>query len=591
MMDLKSNKAKYVLQNGPPSCQFWFICRGHLIHTWNENDIESNNQPISEDHHLHSSSTLEGGGDDHFYDQLEQAMEEAEKLKKEAFEESLRRIKSDRGLLEATRKARALEILYNEELRHRKEIEGVLARERENAEKMKQELDEERLIAIDQKLLMESQVASSDYMIKHLEDELASALELSQIFKKERDDFEEKSDNALKITEELLKKQAEDSSMDVHQFFHEFSVSEIQEATCNFDPSLKIGEGDYGSTYKGILRHTPVTVKILHTNSLQGPSEFQLEVDVLSKLRHPNLLTLIGVCPEIWALIYEYLPNGSLEDRLNCKGNSPPLSWQTRVCIATELCSVLIFLHSSNPPAISQGNLKPANILLDANYVSKLSHFSVCHIQQYHGNGTTSRSHRTEYLTDTIPYLDPQLFQGEELSPKSDVYSFGVILLQLLTRRNPLCIAQEVQERIGEENLDTLLDPLAGEWPLGHAKRLVDLALRCCEINRGSRPDLVSEVWRVLEPIRISCGFSSSSFVRPEEKRQTPSYFVCPILQEVMQDPHVTADGFTYEASALMEWFENGHDTSPMTNLRLIHRDLVPNRALRSAIQEWREQN
>ena len=102
------------------------------------------------------------------------------------------------------------------------------------------------------------------------------------------------------------------------------------------------------------------------------------QVQVLGKLRHPNLIKLIGCCSEQFMLIYEYLPNGSLEDRLKCKDNSPPLSWEARIRIATELCTVLVYLHSRKPHSIVHGDLKPANILLDANFVSKLSDFGIC---------------------------------------------------------------------------------------------------------------------------------------------------------------------------------------------------------------------
>ncbi|EEF50536.1 receptor protein kinase, putative [Ricinus communis] len=305
-------------------------------------------------------------------------------------------------------------------------------------------------------------------------------------------------------------------------------------------------------------------------------------------MRHPNLVTLIGACPETWTLIYEYLPNGSLEDRLSCRGNSPPLSWQTRIRIATELCSVLIFLHSSKPHSIVHGDLKPANILLDSNFVSKLSDFGICRLlsQTEDSSNNTTICCRTD-PKGTFAYMDPEFLASGELTPKSDVYSFGIILLRLLTGRPALGITKEVQYALDKGNLKILLDPLAGDWPFVQAEQLAHLALRCSEMNRKSRPDLVSEVWRVLEPMKASCGGSSCFQLGSEEHCQPPPYFICPIFQEVMRDPHVAADGFTYEAEALRGWLDSGHDTSPMTNLKLAHSNLVPNHALRSAIQEW----
>lgn len=257
------------------------------------------------------------------------------------------------------------------------------------------------------------------------------------------------------------------------------------------------------------------------------------QVDVLSKLRHPNLVTLIGACSEAFALIYEYLPNGSLEDRLSCKDNTPPLTWQARIRIATELCSVLIFLHSSNPHSIVHGDLKPGNILLDANLACKLGDFGICRALPLGENPSNiTLCHRTD-PKGTFLYLDPHFFTTGELSPKSDTYSFGIILLQLLTGRPPFGIVKEVRDVVGEGNLSSLLDPLAGDWPFVQAKQLARLALRCCEMNRSDRPDLASEVWRVLEPMRASCQASSSFHSCSPELQQPPLYFICPILQVI----------------------------------------------------------
>ncbi|XP_008232891.1 PREDICTED: U-box domain-containing protein 33 [Prunus mume] len=536
-------------------------------------------------------SVLDGNIDDSLYDHLEQAMAEAENAKREAFQERIRRGKAEKDAIDAIRRAKASELLYNEELRQRKEIEEALAREREELKKMKKQRDEvmeELRAALDQKSLLESQIVESDQMAVRLEQKIISAVELLQNYKKERDELHVERDNALREAEELRRKQGEASSSHLPQFFTEFSFTEIEEATRNFDPSLKIGEGGYGSIFKGSLRHTQVAIKLLHAHSMQGPSEFQQEVDVLSKLRHSNLVTLIGACPESWTLIYEYLPNGSLEDRLSCKENTPPLSWQTRIRIATELCSVLIFLHASKPHGIVHGDLKPANILLDDNFVSKLSDFGISRLLS---RGEGSSNNTTLYCrTDpkgTFAYIDPEFLSSGELTPKSDVYSFGIILLRLLTGRPALGIMKEVQYALDSGKLETLLDPLAGDWPFVQAEQLARLAMRCCEMSRKCRADLVSDVWRVLEPMRASCGCSSSFRLGTEEHFQPPSYFICPIFQEVMQDPHVAADGFTYEAEALRGWLDSGHDTSPMTNLNLEHKNLVPNHALRSAIQEW----
>ncbi|CAN1278936.1 U-box domain-containing protein 33 [Linum perenne] len=136
-------------------------------------------------------------------------------------------------------------------------------------------------------------------------------MELLQHYKKERDQLLTERETALKEAEKLKRTSSTNSS---NPLFLEFTKSEIEEATSNFNASLKIGEGGFGSIYKAEIRYTQVAAKLLDPNGLQGPSEFHKEVDILSKMRHPNLVTLIGACSESCALIYEYLPNGSLED-------------------------------------------------------------------------------------------------------------------------------------------------------------------------------------------------------------------------------------------------------------------------------------
>ncbi|KAG4925576.1 hypothetical protein JHK87_051116 [Glycine soja] len=564
-----------------------------LINESSENALELTlSRRIIEDlHHSSPPSTLDGGMDDTIYEQLEQARAEAENATLNAYQETVRRRKAEKDAFEAIRKVKASESLYTEELNLRKMTEEKLRKEKEELESMKSLRDkvkEELCLALDQKESLESQIASSELMVKELEQKILSAVDLLQSYKNERDELQMQRDNALREAEELRKKQGEASGTNVPQLFSEFSFSEIKEATSNFNPSSKIGEGGYGSIFKGVLRHTEVAIKMLNSDSMQGPLEFQQEVDVLSKLRHPNLITLIGACPDSWALVYEYLPNGSLEDRLACKNNTPPLSWQARIRIAAELCSALIFLHSSKPHSVVHGDLKPSNILLDANLISKLSDFGICRILS---NCESSSSNTTEFWrTDpkgTFVYMDPEFLASGELTPKSDVYSFGIILLRLLTGRPALGITKEVKYALDTGKLKSLLDPLAGDWPFVQAEQLARLALRCCDMNRKSRPDLYSDVWRILDAMRVSSGGANSFGLSSEGLLQPPSYFICPIFQEVMRDPHVAADGFTYEAEAIRGWLDGGHDNSPMTNSKLAHHNLVPNRALRSAIQDW----
>lgn len=169
-------------------------------------------------------------------------------------------------------------------MRLRKGIEEALASGKEEIEKLKPQLDEvmeELQLALQQKSSLEIQIRNSDQMVQELEQKIFSAVELLQNYKRERDELLVKRDNALNLAEELRRKQVEDASTTrVTRFYYEFSFSEIEEATSNFDPSLKIGEGGYGTIYRGLLRHTQVAIKVLHSHSSQGPSEFQQEVKI-----------------------------------------------------------------------------------------------------------------------------------------------------------------------------------------------------------------------------------------------------------------------------------------------------------------------
>ncbi|KNA19456.1 hypothetical protein SOVF_061300 isoform A [Spinacia oleracea] len=556
-----------------------------------ESDLELLVLPETKIKHQESSppSVLERSMNDDLYDQLVQAMEEADNSKREAFEESMRRRKAEKEAMEAIRKAKTAERLYFEEVRRRKDQEEELAKRKEELEFTKCQLKkvlQELQKASDQRLSLETQYEKSKLTEKEMEEKMFSAVDLLQKYKNEREELQVERDRALQEAEVLRKQFPQGtSSSHVPFFFSEFSFSDLEKATDSFHPSLKIGEGGYGSIYKGFLRQTQVAVKVLNPNSRQGPREFGQEVDVLSKLRHPNLVTLIGACPESWALVYEYLSGGSLEDRLVCKDNTPPLAWQTRIQIATELCAVLIFLHSSRPTSIIHGDIKPSNILLDDNFVCKLADFGICRVISH---SKTSLEETTRCCTTepkgTFTYMDPEFLTTGELTPKSDIYSFGIILLRLLTGRPAMGITKEVEYALGNGNLNCLLDPSAGDWPFVKAEQLARMALRCCDMNGRNRPDLESDIWRVLEPMKASS--RSLSMLGPTSDDQAPHYFICPIFQELMEDPQIASDGFTYEAEAIRGWLDSGHDTSPMTDAKLANHDFIPNHALRSAIQE-----
>ncbi|XP_064948682.1 U-box domain-containing protein 33-like isoform X1 [Musa acuminata AAA Group] len=454
----------------------------------------------------HQSSTLnhnmeDAGLDDELYKDLQHAVKEANNLTREAYEEALRRRKAERDLHDAAQKVKTAEDLYTTEKKQRKEIEERLSKEKREMEELRKQQNEmfEALQKADkQKATLEQQVIDSNRIIRDLENKLSDAHYLLISLQSEYVELRRERDDAVKKAEELHQKLEEmATSIQGEESFFEFSYSELEKATNSFDDSLKIGEGGYGSVYKGTLGQKTVAIKKLNSEGMQGQKEFHKEINVLSKLRHPNLVNLIGTCVEAWALVYAFFPNGSLEDRLTCKDNTPPLTWQIRIRVAAEICSALNFLHSNKHLSVVHGDLKPANILLDANFVSKLGDFGICRLVQSNNNTTL---YRCTHAMGTFVYMDPEFLASGEITPLSDIYSFGIILLRLLTGRSPFGINRAVQQALNKGCLSDILDASAGNWPYAEAKQLACLGLRCCEITRRSRPD-AGEAWNLLEPL------------------------------------------------------------------------------------------
>ncbi|KAJ3693741.1 hypothetical protein LUZ60_009221 [Juncus effusus] len=305
----------------------------------------------------------------------------------------------------------------------------------------------------------------------------------------------EKIEKELLSTPDYLKLRHE------HALRSNFTVEEINQATRNFSDSLILGKGAYGTVYKGYLGGTNVAIKILNPECTQGVLGFKQEVAILTTCRHPNLVTLMGVCYESSALIYELLPNGSLEDHLSGENNTTPLTWQVRTRIMCEICIALNFLHSNKPNMIIHGDLKPDNILLDANFTSKLSDFGISRIIE-RSNTNTTLHYSTCNPVGTYLYIDPEFAYSGKLTEKSDVFSFGVIILRLRTGKSVQGIVSGVEEAMEDGKLDKMIDVSAGEWPFDQAQELAVLGLRCAQIRRIDRPNLFKEVWPILESLQ-----------------------------------------------------------------------------------------
>ncbi|KAM7480938.1 hypothetical protein LguiB_005521 [Lonicera macranthoides] len=314
---------------------------------------------------------------------------------------------------------------------------------------------------------------------------------------------------ALREAEERKKVMDSLAHQDIR--YRKYSIEEIEAATEFFADSRKIGEGGYGPVYRCSLDHTPVAVKVLRPDAAQGRSQFQQEVEVLSCIRHPNMVLLLGACPEYGCLVYEYMANGSLEDRLFRRGNTPVLPWQARFRIAAEIGTGLLFLHQTKPEPLVHRDLKPGNILLDRNYVSKISDVGLARLVPPSVADSVTQ-YRMTSTAGTFCYIDPEYQQTGMLGIKSDIYSLGVMLLQIITAKPPMGLTHHVERSIENGTFVDTLDPKVRDWPVEEALKFAKLALKCAEMRRKDRPDLANVVLPELNKLRLLAEESMPSF-------------------------------------------------------------------------------
>lgn len=256
-----------------------------------------------------------------------------------------------------------------------------------------------------------------------------------------------------------------------------------------------------------------------------------LQVEILSCMRHPNMVLLLGACPEYGCLVYEYMGNGNLEDRILRRGNTPALSWQLRFRIAAEIATGLLFLHQTKPEPVVHRDLKPANILLDKNYVSKISDVGLARLVP-----PTVADDVTQYrmtsTAGTFCYIDPEYQQTGMLGVKSDVYSLGIVLLQLITAKPAMGLTHHVGRSIDKGTFAEMLDPTVPDWPVEEALCFAKVAVKCAELRRKDRPDLGKTVLPELNRLRrLAADETMTSFMFGDSAGPSPNHTFVSITQ------------------------------------------------------------
>ncbi|XP_062193469.1 probable serine/threonine-protein kinase PBL19 [Phragmites australis] len=300
-----------------------------------------------------------------------------------------------------------------------------------------------------------------------------------------------------------------------HGQLRAFDYEELHGATGEFSRAQKLGEGGFGSVYKGFVSpldgkgdRIAVAVKRLNQRGLQGHKQWLAEVQFLGVLEHPNLVKLLGYCAvdtERGAqrlLVYEYMPNKSLEDHLFSRVN-PPLSWNRRLQIILGAAEGLAYLHEGVEVQVIYRDFKASNILLDKDFRAKLSDFGLAR-----EGPTGENTHVSTAVVGTHGYAAPEYMATGHLSAKSDVWSFGVVLYEILTGRRSLdrnrpLAEQKLLEWVAQfppqsRNFRMIMDPkLRGEYSAKAAREIAKLAESCHLKNAKERPTM-SEVVEVL---------------------------------------------------------------------------------------------
>ncbi|XP_055804729.1 proline-rich receptor-like protein kinase PERK5 [Solanum dulcamara] len=287
----------------------------------------------------------------------------------------------------------------------------------------------------------------------------------------------------------------------------QFTYEELDRATSGFSKANLLGQGGFGYVHKGVLVDgTVVAVKSLKSGSGQGEREFQAEVDIISRVHHRHLVSLVGYCiaDSQRMLVYEYVPNKTLEFHLHGKGHHV-MDWGTRLKIALGSAKGLAYLHEDCHPKIIHRDIKAANILLEDNFEAKVADFGLAKLS------SDNLTHVSTRVMGTFGYMAPEYASSGKLTDKSDVFSFGVVLLELITGKRPIDPSNIMEDSLvdwarpllktalEEGKYDELVGaPLEGNSVPNELHRLVVCAAASTRHSAKRRPKM-TQIMRALD--------------------------------------------------------------------------------------------
>ncbi|KAM0828343.1 hypothetical protein ACQ4PT_067621 [Festuca glaucescens] len=325
----------------------------------------------------------------------------------------------------------------------------------------------------------------------------------------------------------------------------QFTYKELEKITNNFQQVL--GRGGFGYVYSGFLEDgTQVAVKLRSHSSNQGVKEFLAEAEILTRIHHMNLVSMIGYCMdgEYMALVYEYISEGTLQEHIQGSNrNGACLSWPQRLRIALESAKGLEYLHKGCNPPIIHRDVKATNILLNAKLEARIADFGLSKAFDRNDHHVS-----TNTLVGTPGYVDPEYQATMQLTAKSDVYSFGVVLMELVTGKPailrepaPVNIIWWAGQRLAQGNIEAVVDGrMGGDYDVNSVWKAADIALKCTAYSSIQRPTMTDVVAQLHECIELENG-------RAGDYANTGVY-----TRSSNNDPNMSYDAYPTDQSSIV---------------------------------------